>query len=246
MPLTPSSPAIPILLYHKVGPVPKGVRRRGQFVPPPLFRRHLQHLRRRAYRAVPLSQLRQHLGDEPAPHGAKLVAITFDDGYLNLHAHALPLLAEFGIPATVFLVAGHLGGESAWDAAEGDSPLPLLGLAQLREMAAAGIEFGSHGMTHAHLAGLAAPAACAEVTSSKQRLEDALGTPCRSFAYPYGEHTPELRRLVREAGYELACATQLGVVRPHPDWFALPRVNIRRYSLLPRFWAKLRAAHRPG
>ncbi len=230
----------PILLYHKVGNPPRGARVPGQCVSPGLFAKHLSWLARAGYETVSLSRLRAW--DWPPPE--KPVVITFDDGYECLHRHALPALREHGFTATVFLVVEGIGGTNTWEVAAGDVEEPMLSVEQIREMQAAGIEFGSHTLTHPHLTEVSPERARREVAASRARLEDLLGRPCATFAYPYGDWNQEVREMVAEAGYAVACGTRRAAARPEDDALVLPRINIRRYNVLPRFRYKLWQAER--
>jgi peptidoglycan/xylan/chitin deacetylase (PgdA/CDA1 family) len=233
---------IPILLYHKIGRPPRGALVAGHYVSPGLFRRHLAYLKGRGYESLSLPDVvRTDRALPPRP-----VAITFDDGYRCLYEEAFPALQEFGFGAAVFLVAGALGGTNAWEQAAGDVSEPLLELGQIREMQKGGIEFGSHTMGHPHLTALGTEDARREIGESRRRLEDSLCTPCRSFAYPYGDWDARVRGLVAEAGYEVACTTRRAAARPTHDRLALPRINIRRYNVTARFAYKLWRARRVG
>ncbi|HEY1675458.1 MAG TPA: polysaccharide deacetylase family protein [Streptosporangiaceae bacterium] len=80
---------------------------------------------------------------------AGLVALTFDDGYDDFRHYALPVLQRYGFGATAFVIAGRLGGVNAWDALGPRKTLMTAG--QVREVMAAGIEIGSHGLRHVTL-----------------------------------------------------------------------------------------------
>ena len=231
---------IPILLYHKIGHPPPGARVPGQYVSPPLFRCHLSYLRGRGYHSLSLSRLTQ----TPSALPPKPVVITFDDGYRCLHEHALPALVEHGFTATVFLVAGGLGGVNYWETATGDVEEPMLGREEIAELRTAAFEFGSHTLNHPRLTSLSPAEAAREIADAKAILEDHLGEPCRSFAYPYGDWNQAVRHLVAAAGHEIACTTLRRAARRSDDHLALPRINIRRYNLLPRFAYKLWRASR--
>jgi len=232
--------AIPILLYHKIGRPPRGARVPGQYVSPKLFRRHLSYLGSKGHQTVSLLSVAER--DCPIP--ARPLVITFDDGYRCIYEEALPALHEHGFSATVFLVAGALGGSNVWEQARGDVAEALLGLAEVQKMRVAGIEFGSHTLTHARLTALAPEEAAREIADSRARLEDALGAPCLSFAYPYGGWNAQVRSLVAEAGYRVACTTRRAAARLSDDLLGLPRINVRRYNLLPWFRYKLWRARR--
>jgi peptidoglycan/xylan/chitin deacetylase (PgdA/CDA1 family) len=229
--------AIPILLYHKIGSPPRGARVPGQYVPPRLFARHLDYLLGRGYTTISLLDLGPT--GSPPPPGKRPVVITFDDGYRCLHEHALPALSERGMTATTFVVVRGIGGSNVWEQAVGDVAEPMLSRAEMEEMRGAGLEFGSHTLSHAHLTELSQGDARREISESRGELEQALGERCRTFAYPYGEWDRGVRDLVEEAGYEIACTTVRAAARPGDDPMALPRINVRRYNVVPRFAYKL-------
>ena len=234
---------IPILLYHKIGTPQRASRIKRQYVSPGLFRLHMQCLVRAGYQAVSLGQVLRCVEGGAAP-SRKPIAITFDDGYAGLYHHALPVLRELGLTATVFLVADYLGRPAEWERLAGDVAEPLLTVEQIREMTAAGIAFGSHTRSHPRLTSLAPRRAADEIGTSKAILERRLETPIEFLAYPYGAFDRAALDLARRAGYLGACSTRRGVNRPGEDPFALRRVNIRRYNVAPRFLWKLRRAYR--
>ena len=140
----------------------------------------------------------------------RLVGITFDDGYADLVTHAFPVLARHGFTATVFLVAGKLGGTNEWD--ELGPRKPLMSADQVRTAARMGIEIGSHAVSHVRLSELDADVVRREVIESRERLEAVVEAPVRGFCYPYGDVADALE-LVRNAGYEYAVATRTSARR---------------------------------
>lgn len=233
---------LPILLYHRLGKPHRRSLVKGHHVSPSLFRAQLRWLLAHGYRMVGLSEVLDFVRGSARP--ARAAALTFDDGYASLHEHALPVLRDLKVTAAIFLVAGFVGRCNEWDQAAGDVPERMLDEAQIAELRAAGVAFGSHAMTHAHLTTLSEQQAWAEVYDSKQVLEDMLQAPVEFFAYPYGEGDERIRDMVMRAGYKAACATTPRVCRPGDDPFRLPRINIRRYNYLPMFARKLRRAYR--
>jgi len=233
---------LPILVYHKVGDYPPGAPAKGHYVAPGLFRAHVEFLHRSGYRAVGLAEVVRHLRGE-APGVERPLAITFDDGYDCLYRQALPVLQEFSFTATVFMVAGCIGGINEWDANRTMVAEPMLTAEHLVELARCGIEIGSHGMTHDRLTGLADGKLRAALRDSKRKLEDLTGRAVTAVAYPYGDHNEKVRGAAAECGYVVGCGTARGVNRPGDDPFALKRVNIRRLSYLPLFARKLRLAY---
>jgi peptidoglycan/xylan/chitin deacetylase (PgdA/CDA1 family) len=213
------TPSALIVAYHAVesGPAPL-------CIDPGLFREHLDALADAGAVTLAVSELAAALRRGRVPDRA--VALTFDDAFASVAAHAAPLLAERGLGATVYAVAGRLGGLNDWPSQHPHAPRRrLLGGTELRALAGAGIEIGAHGMHHAPLDRADARLAEREVVRSKQRLEADLQLEIRSFAYPYGASpSPAARRLV-EATYEAACTTRPGRATAGADPFSLARVD---------------------
>lgn len=210
-----------VLMYHRIGsPLVRSIVR-GQYVTPGLLRRQVAWLASQGYRAVTLADM---LSKETyAGH----VSLTFDDGYSNFKTLGCPILAEQGIPATVYAVAGLIGKTNLWDSNIGDRSEPLMMADDLRELSAAGFEISSHGMTHAHLTDLSDAELRVEVADSKKLIEDLIGAPCPGFGYPYGQWDSRVRDAVMEAGYVYAASTRKGVIRPGQDMYDIPRINVR-------------------
>jgi peptidoglycan/xylan/chitin deacetylase (PgdA/CDA1 family) len=88
------------------------------------------------------------------------------------------------------------------------------------------IEVGAHTVMHPFLSALPVQLQRHEIQQGKARMEEILGHPVRSFAYPYGNFTPETVALVQEAGFDRACSTISARVQPKSDRFQLPRVEV--------------------
>lgn len=187
-------------------------------VSPERLRRQLRWLRSRGLRGVSVSELLDARSCGTA-HG--LVGLTFDDGYGDFVDNALPLLLLYECTATVFVLPGLLGGVNIWDAR--GPRKPLLTAAGIRVAAAAGMEIGSHGLSHVDLTCLDADRRRAEIHRSKELVEELTGRPAAGFCYPYGRVDPSTVDAVRAAGYRYACAVSPGpLTGPH----ALPRCFI--------------------
>ena len=122
-------------------------------------------------------------------------------------------------------------------------PLELLSWAQIRELSDAGIQFGSHSLTHPDLTRLEPPALVAEVRDSKKRIEDRIGREVRHFCYPFGGQSPAVIAAVRDAGYTSACTTRRAAVQVGEDPFRLPRLSVGKRMGLGRFYLRLSFRH---
>jgi peptidoglycan/xylan/chitin deacetylase (PgdA/CDA1 family) len=104
---------------------------------------------------------------------------------------------------------------------------------ELRSLAAGGLEIGAHTVTHPVLASLDADEQAGEISQGKSDIEDLVGRPVTSFAYPYGgrtDFTDESVEAVRAAGFQRACANLQGAVEPNSDPYRLPRFIVRDWS----------------
>lgn len=213
----------PVLLYHSVSDTPADAM--AQYaVTPGLFRSHLDRLAELGMQVLTLGQVADHLRTRtPLPGGA--VCLTFDDGLEDFGVHAWPELRQRGMPATLYTVAGYIGGHSDWlpDAA---GRLPMLSGPRLRDLAADGVEMGAHSMTHPQLDLVSPDRARREIADSKDALEQLLGSPVTTFAYPHGHHTGRTRQLVVDAGYTSAAAVRNMYSHDGDDLFAVARLTI--------------------
>jgi peptidoglycan/xylan/chitin deacetylase (PgdA/CDA1 family) len=219
------------ITYHEVGAGPAPL-----CTGPELLREQLDCLAALGANTLTISELAEGLRRNELPERA--VALTFDDGFKSTAEVVAPMMVERGMRATVFCVAGHLGGLNEWPSQRAGAPRrPLVDLQDLRDLAAAGFEIGSHGMEHAPLAVVADEQARRELVDSRSLLEQTIGVPVHSFAYPYGSRPRPAARALIEHTYTTACDTRVAVVDPGADLFALPRVDahyLRRPAVLQR------------
>ena len=206
------------LTYHAV--------ERGEgplFVDPATFAAHLDEIVASGLRAVTASELAR-LVREGRAEGA--VAITFDDGLASVARVAAPLLAERALPATVFCVAGRLGGTSDWPSAPGGAPvLPLATAAEVAALSRDGFEIGCHGMEHEPLVSEDAALLERELVRSKRVLEEVAGAPVRAFALPYGARPSTAARRLLGQTYASCWTTELRGICARDDVLALPRID---------------------
>lgn len=196
-------------------------------VTPIALRDHLEFLRRRGYEAVTFTEALSK------PHSDKVVAITFDDAYRSIFTEALPILSQYGMPATVFVPTAFPGsgrllqwpGIDHWIGTAHEHELTPFDWQEAKQLADAGWEIGSHSVSHPHLTSLSDAELERELVESRRECERRLDLPCTSIAYPYGDWDERTVVAARRAGYRFAASTlfeQWGDVRTH-NW---PRVAV--------------------
>ena len=204
-------------------------------VDPEVFQAQIRLALRSGFTPVSLS--------EAVIGSGKLLHITFDDAFRNIRG-SLDFLARVGVPATVFVCS---------DLAATGSPLPIFAAGgaraapgscaetmtwdALRELAAAGVEIGSHTCSHPHLTTMLDIDLRRELTESRERIGDELGQECAYLAYPFGEQNARVRAAARAAGYTASFAQASTVIRRDPQ--AIFRISIYGRDSLKRVALKL-------
>ena len=272
-----------ILMYHRILPEAEAKRlsvEPGMYVTPEHFEQHLSVLSKH-FHVMPLAELITTLAaGKPLPQGA--CALTFDDGWRDNFCHAFPVLQQYQIPATIFLVVGRIGTQGAFwsdDVTRAVSRLPrnalfeiqerfqiqpasqephawvahlkqldparrseicghlrrqvkfpsereLLSWAEVEEMAKAGIDFESHGMSHALLPELSLNEKEFELAESRRLLQERNLGRANLFAYPVGLWDETCDTLLSSNGYQAAVTTQAGWVVQQSHWLRIPRLAI--------------------
>jgi peptidoglycan/xylan/chitin deacetylase (PgdA/CDA1 family) len=227
---------LPILMYHRVAPTGLAAMTRYR-VTPEQFEEQLRYLRDAGFSSVEWEEWQTAiLTKQPVP-GQK-IAITFDDGYLDLFHYAGPLLKQYGFTATVFLVSDRIGCSNSWDKAYGEE-VPLMGWQEIRQLRDEGIEFGSHCATHQPLTALSVAEVVKEGARSRSILERQLGVPIQTIAYPYGDVNPVVQHLMGACGYTFGFSCRSGWSSFQDQLLDLPRIEVMGSDTLQDFVAKL-------
>jgi peptidoglycan/xylan/chitin deacetylase (PgdA/CDA1 family) len=217
-----------VLMYHGIAQVAEDPNK--LCVTPRRFAEQMAWLARSGLQGVGMGTL---LDAMRAGRHARMVGITFDDGYVNVAEAALPVLQSHGFGATAFIISGLLGRTNEWD--EGPA-WPLMSADQVRALSAAGIEIGSHSATHVRMAGLDQASLSAEATQSRSALAGVTGAEIGGFAYPYGSMDDAAIAAVGAAGYSYACAVTAPRASIGP--MALPRMFVGERDGPARMLAK--------
>jgi peptidoglycan/xylan/chitin deacetylase (PgdA/CDA1 family) len=224
-----------VLSYHAVSegwPAPLSVRTEE-------LERQLRLLVSRGYRGCTFSAA--VLGPRPE----RALAVTFDDGYRSVLDVAFPVLERLGLPGTVFVPTDFVSGDGPmvwpgidhWVGGPHERELLPLSWPELRRLAECGWEIGSHTCSHPHLTSLGDAGLARELAESRGRIEQELGRPCRSLAYPYGDHDTRVLAATAAAGYQAACTVPRRLVEPSP--LAWPRVGVYHGNGLLAFRVKV-------
>jgi len=205
--------SLTVFMYHDV--VDAGTEIDASHLPYAIstdqFRRQLQAL---AEAGIIGRRLDEQL--EPGPESSgRACVLTFDDGHLSNYTHALPILMQQGFRATFFITAGWVG------------TAPYMSWEQLRALSEAGMEIGSHSMTHRPPSTLTATELDSEMIDSKRLLEDHLGHPVVTASSPTGFYNAGIVPAARSAGYRALCYGRIGVWRGGSLPAPIPRIPVK-------------------
>jgi peptidoglycan/xylan/chitin deacetylase (PgdA/CDA1 family) len=223
------TPRAAVFVFHAIVPAERLAEvpadERPYALAPEDFRAYLLAARLSSRRAVPVGTL-------PSELGALCYGLTFDDGHASDYTEAFPVLHELGLRATFFVVPTLVDtpGFVRWD--------------QLREMVAAGMEVGSHSLTHPFMDHLDVAGLRREFGDSKAMLEDRLGTPVRCASLPRGWPAPHTEPVLAELGYRVFCTSRVGWWHPGDRPLAMPRVRASADLSVERFVAIVDGAPR--
>ncbi len=205
-----------------------------------VFAAQLEYLKHNNYTVLTAGEVARRLrsGVELPP---RCVSLTVDDGYTTFLTGAMPLLRRYHYPATLFVASDSVGrhGYLSWE--------------QLRSLEQEGVEIGNHSAAHPYFVDdqVQHPDdwrrhARADIERAQQAFTRHLGHKVALFAYPYGEYSPALAKLVRKLGFAAAFAQQSGVVDTGADLYALPRFPMGGgYATLQGFSSKARMRRLP-
>ncbi len=212
-----------ILTYHSIDASGSPISTDAQ-----AFSRHVEWLASGPVRIVPLDTLLD------LPPQADAVALTFDDGFVNFGTTAAPLLAARSLPATLFVVSGHVGGTNAWGGRSqpGIPTLPLLDWDALGGLADAGFGLGAHTRTHRRLPEVSSSEVADELEGCRDDIRKNTGHDPTSFAYPYGAVTPAAAALVSRV-FRYGCTTEHRALAAHEEHAQLPRVDMYYFRNRP-------------
>jgi peptidoglycan/xylan/chitin deacetylase (PgdA/CDA1 family)/glycosyltransferase involved in cell wall biosynthesis len=233
---------MPVIMYHRFieQESEKGVH--GTWLPIAMFEKHLKLMKWLGYETLTFKDLADKGFIHRLQYGKKYLMITVDDGYRDNLTRMLPLLEKYGYKAVVYIVTGE--DHNRWDVehpTHPDTPVALMNGEEIRALVASGhVEIGGHTLTHPRLSKLSPELQAHEICANKNRLEQLLGEPLLSFAYPYGDLNDDAKAQASAAGYRYAVATNSGPRAMHQD-----PLQIRRIAIFPRtdmfgLWRKIR------
>ncbi len=185
-------PAIPVLMYHHIREIDSsmGYWEKELSCRPAVFRSHLDYMKSKHYTPITFKELEECEKKGYCP--VKPIILTFDDSSKSQWI-SFTILMEYGWKGVYFPYIDGLGKDR------------FLGRERVLSMSEAGMEIGSHTMSHPWLAKMKNEKRLEwELTESKKYLEKLTGKEVISFAYPFGNYNVKVMTAVKKAGYRYA------------------------------------------
>ena len=206
-----------ILEYHTITDTPDEDAEKYS-IPIKEFREQLQYLKANGYETISMRDfVLAKKGKQVLP--SKPIILTFDDGYEDNYTTLLPMLEEFGMKATVYMITNNIGKKG------------YLTIEQLKDMERRGVEIGSHTANHIPLTELSPEKQTEEIKLSKLGLEWKGLKTIYTFSYPNGAYDGNLPNILKENEYLTAVTGEPGI----NDFNANPYLLHRTHIVKPTF-----------
>ncbi len=215
---------VPILMYHHIALLNANAGNEWYVttVTPAAFEEQMAYLAYNGYHTVAISDLvAAFQGGRKLPENP--VVITFDDGWDECYDAAFPVLQKYHLKATFFIIVSSVGAGATmtWD--------------QIEALSNAGMEIGSHSMTHPYLTQLGADTLTWELRNSKAVLEQHIAGSVEALAYPFGAYDSNVIVQAQTAGYRAAVTIQDGLFNTSDSFFEMPRFTVPYGGTLSQF-----------
>lgn len=201
---------VPILMYHQFG-----YNESTLYVSPANFYRQMAYLKNNGYDVISLDELVKGIKSN-RNFNHKTVVITIDDGYKNNYAYAYPIFKKYGFPATIFIISNFIGKKKDY-----------LSWEEIKIMLKDDISLGGHTKNNVYLPSVKKKEVLWEETAGcKKIIKSKTNTIVDYFCYPTGGFTPEVKAVLKKAGYKGACTTNRGLVELNKDVYELKRIKV--------------------
>lgn len=218
-----------VLYYHGVSKADTGC-----------FKKQMEYLARRCTVIKASEIMATDVG------GAKnVVAITFDDAFVNVMENAVPILREYGLPGDIFVPVGNLGQIPHWEMPENcpDKNETVMSKEQIEQLDKEGFEIFSHTLSHPVLTEIQDSRLDVELIESKQALERIVGHEVIGISYPGGSYDTRVLKAAEKAGYKLGFTIEPDVVDKATGCLEIGRVSVSPKDSLIKFKLKAIGAY---
>lgn len=181
----------------------------------------------------------------PLPAAEQHFAVTFDDGYSSFIDHALPILQENLIPATIFIPVGYLGKSPGWimNRSHENYSEVVMSEEQLRSLSNYMIMIGSHCITHPHLTTLPPDKVHVEISGSKSMLESVINKKVTLLSFPFNNYDELSINEAKTIAYSRVFSNVPTYSTSTTDGFLMGRIDVTPDDWKAEYWLKLKGAY---
>lgn len=210
---------LPVMMYHHIQPLDEA-KASGQSaltVTTEFFEKQMKYLNDKGYHVVSITSLTDFFQNGTGLP-KKSIVITFDDGYADFYTNALPILRQYGYPATLFIPTGLMNnpGYLSWN--------------QISEAAGSGIYVANHTWSHKNVM-MAKEKILYEIATADTQLSERGFNQSKIFAYPYGLESNNAEKILTDLKYNLAFTTNSGSTQCKKQKFDLRRIRVGNTAL---------------
>lgn len=237
-----NSSNIPVLMYHNISEDPS--KWDSTCVSPEKFREEMLYLKVLGYNTIHFKDYVEYLKNGKSLPDNPII-ITFDDGYLSNYTYAYPILKQYNMKATIFIIGWSVGRQF-----DKDSETPItehFTWDQAREMYKSGlIEIQSHtydlhnnsdGISHGFGVGKLEKETDqqysirlnTDLEMLERSIRQNLGSEVYVFSYPYGNYNEYAEWVIKDRGYRFSVSTIDGISDFKNNTFLIKRINMPSY-----------------
>lgn len=204
------------------------------------FQKHMEYLARKCTVVKPST-----IKAAPVNGTNPLVAITFDDAFVNVMENAIPILKMYNLPAGISVPIGNLGQPPSWETPDGCSGKneTIMSKDQVAELDKDGFEIFSHTMSHHILTKIDSDRLESELKNSKRILERIIGHEVRGIIYPHGVHDGKVCEAAQKIGYRLGFNIEPYLVDSKTDDMMIGRFSVSPQDSIFKFRLKINGAY---
>lgn len=204
------------------------------------FRKQMEYLARRCTVVKASEIMAADVGE-----AKNVVAITFDDAFVNVMENAVPILREYGLLGDIFVPVGNLGQIPHWEMPENypDKNETVMSKEQIEQLDKEGFEIFSHTLSHPVLTEIQDGRLDVELIESKQALEGIVGHEVIGISYPHGSYDTRVRKAAEKAGYKLGFTIEPDVVDKATGCLEIGRVSVSPKDSLIKLRLKVSGAY---
>lgn len=216
---------VPILCYHHIRDWKGSDTQddRGYIMPPARLETELKWLKENGYHTITAEQMYEYVKNGWGLP-TKPIMLTFDDNDGTQYTNAVPLLKQYGLGATFFIMTVTIDKENYMTAD------------QLKELDKAGFDLQPHTWDHHMVTQYKTDEDWQrQLVEPRKTLEALLGHPTPFFAYPFGVYDGPSARKIEELGYKAAFRLSDLMDKDVKPEFAIKRYIANGYWTLDQF-----------